>query len=358
MRKIKYAVIGAGNGGQSIAGHLAIMGFDVALHDVDAEKINLVKEKGGVQVTGKISGFGKIQTVTTAIEEAVTGANVIMVVTDSTAHRAVAENVAPYLSDGQIILLNPGNFGSLEFARIFKEKQVKKDVVIAETESLIYSCRSPQPGVAEIRNIKRELNFSAYPANRNDEVIDRLQKTFPQFRAGQNVIQIGLSNVNAYHPTFTMFNAARLEYTKGNVLFYVEGATPSVVRVAEKVDQERIQIGKGFGVEIPTSLDLLRKFYNARGESLYEAIKSVENYQISKAFPSLNARYILEDIPMLLVPMSLMGQLVCVETIAIDTLINMASLLLGRDLRINARDLRSLGLEGKNADEIRQMLRA
>ena len=210
MCNIKYAVIGAGNGGQSMAGHLAIMEKSVALHDVDTEKINLIRRKGGVQITGKISGFGKISTVTTSIEEAIMGANLIMIVTDSTAHRVVAENIAPYLSDGQIIVISPGNFGSLEFARIFKEKQVKKDVVIAEAESLIYACRSLQPGIAEIRNIKRELHVSAYPASRNREVIDSLQKTFPQFRAGQNVIQIGLSNVNAFHPTFTMFNAARM----------------------------------------------------------------------------------------------------------------------------------------------------
>ncbi len=356
MNKMKYAVIGAGNGGQSMAGHLAIMGFDVALHDIDAEKINRIREKGGIEVTDRVNGFGKPSTITTDIEEAISGANLIMVVTDSTAHKAVAKNIAHYLVDGQIIVLNPGNFGSLEFARIFREKNVRKDVIIAETESLVYSCRSPRPGTVEIRNTKRELNFSAYPAKRNHEVLGPLQRAFPQFRAGQNVMQIGLSNVNAYHPTFTMFNAARIEYMKGDVKFYVEGAAPSVVKVAERVDQERIQIGRVFGVEVPTSLDLLRKFYGAKGDSLYEAIKTVKNYMRSKAFPSFRSRYILEDIPMQLVPISQLGQLVRADTFAIDTLIDMGSLLLGEDLRQSARDLKSLGLEGKSVDEIKQLL--
>jgi opine dehydrogenase len=356
MNQIKFAVIGAGNGGQSMAGHLAIMGFDVALHDVDEEKIERIREKGGIEVTGRVNGFGKPSAITADIEEAISGANLIMVVTDSTAHRAVAENIAPYLADGQIIVLNPGNFGSLEFARIFGEKNVGRDVIIAETESLVYSCRSPHPGTAEIRNIKRALNFSAFPAKRNNEVVGLLQKAFPQFTAGQNVMQIGLSNVNAYHPTFTMFNAARIEYMKGDVKFYVEGATPSVVKVAERVDQERIQIGRTFGVEVPTSLDLLKKFYGAKGDSLYDAIKTVENYMRSKAFPNFRSRYIYEDIPMHLVPISQLGKLVGVETFAIDTLINMGSLLLGEDLGQNSRDLKSLGLEGKSVDEIKQLL--
>jgi len=354
---MKCAVIGAGNGGQSMAGHLALMGIDVRIYDIDEEKINQIKNKGGIELTGKISGFGKLSTVTTVMEEAISGANLIMVVTDSTAHRAVAESIATHLSEGQIIILNPGNFGSMEFARIFNEKGVKKDVIIGETESLVYACRSPHPGIAEIRNIKRELNLSTYPAKRTIEVIGILQKLFPQFRAGENVIQVGLSNINAYHPTFTMFNAARIEYVKGDVKFYVEGATPSVVKVAEKVDQERIAIGRVFGVRVPTSLDLLKKFYHAQGETLYEAIKSVENYKISKAFSSLNARYILEDIPMLLVPISQLGRLVSVETLAIDTLISMGTLLLERDLRVGARDLKSLGLEGKTIVEIKRELK-
>ena len=356
MKKTRYAVIGAGNGGQAMAGHLAIMGFTVALHDIDAEKINRIREKGGVEVTDHINGFGKVPTITTGVEEAISGANLIMVVTDSTAHKAVANNIAPYLTDGQIILLNPGNFGSLEFARIFKEKNVRKEVIIAETESLVYSCRSPEPGSVEIRNIKRELNFSAYPAKRNEEVMGPLREAFPQFRAGQNIMQIGLSNVNAYHPTFTLFNAARIEYMKGDAKFYVEGATPSVTKIAERVDEERIQIGRVFGVEVPTSLDLLRKFYGAKGDSLYEAIKTVPNYMRSKAFPSFKSRYIYEDIPMHLALISQLGLLVGVETFAIDTLIDMASLLVGENLRQNARDLKSLGIEGKSMDEIKHLL--
>lgn len=354
---MKYAVIGAGNIGQSMAGHLALMDFEVALQAFDAEKISSIREKGGIDVKGAFRGFGHVSTITPEIEEAIFGANVIMVVTVSNEHKAVAENVAPHLADGQIIVLSPGNFGSLEFARIFKEKGVRKDVIVAETESAAYSCRSPRSGAAEIYDMKRGLNFSAYPAKRNPEIMHVLQKAFPQFRTGKNVIQIGLSNVNsAFHPPFTMFNAARIEYTKGDFIYSKEGATPSVVKVAERVDQERIEIGRAFGVEVPTSLELIRKYYDARGNSLYEAIKTVSGYMRSKSFPTLNSRYIYEDIPMSLVPISHLGELVHVETFAINTLIDMASLLLGRNLRENARDLESLGLAGKSIEEVKELL--
>ena len=36
---MNIAVIGAGNGGQTMAGHLAIMGYEVSLYDIDVPKI-------------------------------------------------------------------------------------------------------------------------------------------------------------------------------------------------------------------------------------------------------------------------------------------------------------------------------
>ena len=360
QNNIKYAIIGAGNGGQSMAGHLALMGYEVRLYDIDSEKINIIKGKGGVELKGSEvpNGFGKISTITTNIKEAILGAKIIMVVTDSRAHKNVAETISEHLSNGQIIILNPGNFGSLEFDRILKEKGVTKDIIIAETESLIYACRALHPGIAEIYNMKHELNLSTFPSDKNEEVLAILNKAFPQFRAGQNVLQIGLSNVNtSFHPAFSMFNAARIEYAEGNFSFYKEGATPSVVKIAEYVDKEKIEIGNAFDIKVPTSLELIRKFYNAKGKTLYEAIKTVRAYMRSKAPSSLNTRYIWEDVSMSLIPISQLGQLAKVDTFTIDTLINMGILLLGGDIiRKNQRNLISLNLEGKSIEEIKQLL--
>jgi len=356
---VKYAVMGAGNGGQSIAGYLALMGYEVSLYDIDSKKINIIKKRGGVEVKGSdvSNGFGKISIITTNIKEAISGAKVIMVVTQSGAHKNLAETISEHLSDGQIIILNPGNFGSLEFDRILKEKGNRKDVIIAEAESLVFACRALRPGITEIHSVKHELNLSAFPSNRNEEVLAILNKAFPQFRAGQNVLQIGLSNVNTtFHPSFAMFNAARIEYMEGDFPFYIEGATPSIVKIAEHVDKEKIEIGNAFDIKVPTSLDLIRKFYNAKGKTLYEAIKTVRAYMKSKAPSSLNTRYLCEDIPMSLIPISQLGKIAKVDTFTIDTLINMGILLLGSNIRKNQRDLISLNLERKSIEEIKQLL--
>ena len=54
---MKIAVIGAGNGGQAISGYLALKGYEVSLYDIDEEKVNSIKNIGGVTLEGQLEGF-------------------------------------------------------------------------------------------------------------------------------------------------------------------------------------------------------------------------------------------------------------------------------------------------------------
>ena len=46
--KRRWAVIGGGNGGQSAAGHLGILGFPVTLYDIMQDTVDAIKYQGGV----------------------------------------------------------------------------------------------------------------------------------------------------------------------------------------------------------------------------------------------------------------------------------------------------------------------
>jgi len=59
-QSLKWAVIGGGNGGQSLSGHLSHMGFAVRLYDIFAETIATIQSQGGIQLNGAVKGFGKI----------------------------------------------------------------------------------------------------------------------------------------------------------------------------------------------------------------------------------------------------------------------------------------------------------
>ncbi len=63
---LRYTVIGAGNGGKAMAAHMALMGNEVTLYNRTFANIEVIAERGGIDLDnpGGISGFGKLVKVT------------------------------------------------------------------------------------------------------------------------------------------------------------------------------------------------------------------------------------------------------------------------------------------------------
>ena len=111
----KFAVIGAGHGGTAMAGHLSLLGVDVSLYNRGIERIRAIQESGGLEIVSGMEsiphGFATLNIVTTNIEEAIKGREVLMVVVPANGHRFIAEQLAPFLVDNQMVVLNPGRTG-------------------------------------------------------------------------------------------------------------------------------------------------------------------------------------------------------------------------------------------------------
>ena len=155
MEKSTYAIIGAGNGGQAFAAHLGLKGFPVQLYDIERPKVDALKKLGKIKVTGALEGSAAINLITNDIGEAVRGAKVIMVVLPTNYQASIAKAMAPHLVDGQIIILHPGaTGGALEFRNAILTENPDRKVIMAETVTLLYACRSPQAGEVIIYGIK------------------------------------------------------------------------------------------------------------------------------------------------------------------------------------------------------------
>ena len=104
---LKFAIIGAGAGGQSMAAILTSKGYIAKLYDIDKEKIHRLQELKTIKVTGVIACEAAPAVITDRIDEVMDDVDVIMVVSTTDAHRSIAYACKPYLKDGQIVMLNP-----------------------------------------------------------------------------------------------------------------------------------------------------------------------------------------------------------------------------------------------------------
>ncbi|HNY84421.1 MAG TPA: NAD/NADP octopine/nopaline dehydrogenase family protein [Anaerolineaceae bacterium] len=350
-------VIGAGNGGKTMAAHLGYLGYPVTLYNRTANRVQAVKELGHIELIG--AGFSPgtlcpIARVTSDIAEALSEAKLIMVVIPSSAHAEIAKVMSPHLKDGQVAVLHPGRTcGAIEFRNVLDKTNCQANVIIAETETFIYASRSDGPAEARIFSIKQSVPLAALPATANQTVLDLIRQPYPQYINGGNVLKTGLNNMGAiFHPALALLNAGWIEATFGDFDFYVQGATQSVARVLEVLDRERVTVASALGIQARSGLDWLSMAYDAHGENLYEAIHAHTGYAGIKAPGTLQHRYIFEDVPMSLVPIASLGKMVGVSVRVMDAIIRLACVIHSTDYWRRGRTVEKLGIQHLSVAEL------
>lgn len=354
---LTFSVIGAGNGGRAMAAHLALMGFPVTLFNRTPEKVEAIRELGGIHLESFEAGprgLGRLLAVTSSLEEATRAGRVLMVVVPSSAHGELARNLAPFLRPDHVIILHPGRTGgALEVKLALRQAGAPAGVLVAEAETFIYASRAEGPAEARIFRIKTAVPLAALPATRTDEVLDLLQEPYPEFIDGVDVLHTGMNNMGAiFHPALTLLNAGRIESTAGEFQFYIDGVTRSVARVLEVLDRERVTVAAALGVRARTALEWLNLAYNVTGEDLYEAIQNQTGYYGIKAPNTLHHRYIFEDVPMSLVPLASFATRFGVSVRGIESIIRLACFIHRTDYWRRGRTLEALGINEWSVSEI------
>lgn len=351
-----FGVIGAGNGGKAMAAYLALLGKKVLLYNRTFLNVEVIAQRQGIDLINPdgLEGFGKLEKVTDNIEDLLAGSQVIMVVTPSTAHKDIASAASPYLRDDHIVILHPGRTGgALEFTETLRQNGCATTPIISEAETFIFASRSEGPSLARIFRIKESVPLAALPANRTKEVLEAIHTAFPQFINGGNVLMTGLNNMGAvFHPALAMLNAGWIEATHGNFEFYVDGVTPSVARVLEVIDRERVTVASALGLRARTGMEWLELAYNATGENLYEAMHNQTGYYGIKAPPTLNHRYIFEELPMSLVPIASFGKRYGVSVNCIESIIRLGCIIHNTDYWRKGRTIEKLGVKDLSIGEL------
>ena len=349
------AVIGAGNGGTAIAAYISSLGVKVNLCDLFPQYLEGIIETKGINLTlnGKTTrqSFNKV---TDDMAEAIANVHLIMVVTPSFTHRMIAERCHSALTDGQVVVLNPGRTGgALDFLNTIRSRGCHADITIAETQTLIYSCRKTGPASVEVFGVKKEVALGAFPANRIEQVLKLLHPYYPQFTAAKNCMETRLANSGAlFHPTPVLLNIGRIENDRNGYRYYWDGITPSVALLINAIDRERMAVARAYGVEVLSAEEWLRQSYDTYGNNLYELIQHNDAYADIKAPNSIEARYVTEDVPMSLVPISELAHIAGVPTPNIDAVVQLTSSIYQRDFRVEGRCARALGIEGMSKEQV------
>lgn len=357
----KISVLGAGSAGCATAGILTQRGYTVTLWNRSERPIKPIIQKGGIEFTEYINGFMKIHKATLDIEEAVQGAELIVVTVPAFGQREIADRCAPYLEDGQIILLSPGAAGSIELAQVLKERAVKKDVTIVETISLaIARGRTLEPGRVRVNSCidERVVRTAAFPGKRTEKIVNDLRAIYNPIPA-KNVLEVGLLNTNfIVHPVPTILNIGSAELDKLFNIYY-DRVSPSVLRCIEHLDTEKQNILKALGIEPISCEDIYRKEFG-RPHGIPQRRKPPPggwtHEEEKKRGRGWEERYITEDVPYGLVLFSSLGDQFGVPTPITDAIVELGSVIAKTDFWETGRNTEKLGISNLSLQELDRFL--
>jgi opine dehydrogenase len=355
---MRVAVLGAGNGGLASAFDFVQHGHEAALYAPPEFGANVVAvdKAGGIAASGDLEGFAPIRYAGSDVAEALSGAELVLLVGPAYATEPLATVAGPHLPDGAAVLICPGSCaGAIAFKRTVGLELGDERYTVGETSTLPYAVRVTEPGVINVfLKLTAGLYLAGLPRSGTDRLLGLIEDVWPAVEKADSVFQTTLQNGNAViHPAITLLNAGLLERTGGGFLFYEEGVTEGVGRLIEAVDNERIAIARALGVTILSDPELGVTQGYMREANYSTGYSTAPGFEGIGAQGELDHRYLTEDVGYSLIFLGDLAARLGVPTPVMDALIEITSIVLARDLRGEGkRTLSTLGLEHMSAEQL------
>ena len=364
MSNQPIAILGGGAQGHVAAACLSLVGEKVNFyeHSQFKDTFQAVLDKKTIEINNwklERRETAKIHKATTDMEEAISDVKLIILPIPSYGQELFFNAMIHHLKDGQIVVMIPGNLGSLRLRKLLREKAPERKVVLVETNTTPCGARITGPGAVRtawgfgpwlgsesyVDMGPRKGRICALPSKDN-YALEEFREFYPVYSPVRNVLIVALNNQNLLmHPEGAILNAGRVEYSKGDFRLHYEGRTEGVIRVEEAVREEILQIINLLG----GGDTFWPKGYTKWFADYYQR----RPINISSVDPkSLKTRYLIEDVPYGLVTVSELGKKLGVATPLIDAFIEISSAINQEDYRKTGRTLETLGLDKLNKEQI------
>ncbi|MBI4635542.1 MAG: NAD/NADP octopine/nopaline dehydrogenase family protein [Candidatus Rokubacteria bacterium] len=355
---MNLAVLGGSNGAYAAAADLALAGHRVRLWRRSPAELGPLREAGAITLVAEgRHGPARLDSATADLGEALEGAEAVIVPLPATSHEDVAERLAPHLGDRQIVLLTPGTLGAYVLARELVRAGGTVPYALAETGTLPYLARKAGPTTVKAPVRAANLPAGVFPASRTAETLAKLRELYPAIRPCVDALDVALTNAGpVIHPPLVLLNAGAIE--RGRFDIHAAGTTPSVRRLIDAIDRERLGARAGWGYRAP-HYELATYYDEARAaEGLYgegAKAKLVASGLWDEAL-GLDHRYVTEDVVLGLALFESAARTVGAQASATAGLLGVFGALLGRELSGRGRALEAIGLGDFTVREIRELL--
>lgn len=354
---MKMAILGGGNGSAAAAVDAAEAGHDARWWRRDLTSFGSVAASGTMTLIDHAGTRQVAVQPTDDLRAALDGAELIVIPTPAFAQEDIAQALAPHLVDGQVIYLPPGSFGSYLMIRRIRDAGCKAKIAIAETGTLPWLCRKQGEDTVRITTRASRLPTGVLPLSQSAHALDIIGQAFPgAIEDCGDALSGALMNAGPIiHPPLILMNAGPIEhFDKWDI--HNEGTQPSVRRVHDALDAERMAVRKKLGYGAPHFP--LDDHYNTSnwmyGNLAHD--KLVDSGDWHEKLNLTTHRYMSEDIAVGLAFLVSVGEWLGMEMPVSAGLLAIASAASGRDLRAEGRTMENLGLADMSMSDLQTLL--
>ncbi len=344
--RLKIAVLGGGHGCYAAAADMTEAGHEVRFWRRDAIAFAPVLNTGVITL---IDHAGRRDVapalVTTDLAEAVRDADLLLSPLPASAQVDLATALAPHVTDGQVLFIPPGTFGSYVMAKAMRAAGSHADFAVAEAGTLPWLTR--KHGAAEIAITTRatRLPTGVFPARHTETALAVIRRAFPTcLEAVDDALSAALMNAGPIiHPPLILMNAGPIEhFPRWDI--HKEGTQPAIRRVHDALDAERIAVRTALGYAGP-HFPLADHYTTATwmyGNLAHD--KLVDSGDWHEKLDLTTHRYMTEDIGLGLALLASVARYAGVAAPTADGLLQLGSLAAQQDFRSTGRTLETLGL--------------
>ena len=195
----KIAVLGTGNIAQTVAVDLKSNGHEVRLFAPDylISRIQKIVDTHEIECVGVFEAKEKIDVVTSDIDEAVKGADYIILCVPGNRHEEYARILKGHTTAQQILITFNGCMVSLIYKNVWEEDA--SCPIFAESTIPPFSARRVEPG--KVRMFERHLApIAFFPAAAAEKYYDQIRKDVYDFPSNLFVAKfLGTPPINVFH---------------------------------------------------------------------------------------------------------------------------------------------------------------
>ncbi len=362
----RVAVLGGGEDARLIAALCLSEEAKVTLFSAYGAELKSLRSSSGVTLrgAGPVGTYqvdrDSVPSIKTCseLDEAVTEAEVIFLSGPVHKQRTYAMVLADHLQDGQVLVLAPGrSLGALETAWFLRIGGCKADITIVETQALPYWIKA-EGAVLNISPVG-EIAAATLPSHRG-EVIEGLKRYLPNLKAHHSVLESGFADGSALveFPALLMSGPAlgsgAIQIPMGGTPLPEHQNFASLIGEEQRgiitlLADERRSVARAFGVrKLPDS------------EVWLATHAGVLKGDARRAIPNqTEAKSILRDgVIGSFVPLISAAAIAGVPVPVTDSMITLASGVLGADVAAAGRRLDTIGIRSKDINTVRQAMDA